>query len=437
MSLESFFCKANAILGIPATIIFLCVGIILTIKTKFIQIRALPRLFSFFTKGIERLKLKDAKTINPFHALFASMAGSVGIGNIVGPSVAITMGGPGALFWLIAYMFFGAVSIFTESTFAFHTRKITKDGNITSGPTEYLKLVSKWLSSWYGLAMMILFGIWSGTQTNTLANILAKESIPHWWVGLSMAAIVIIILRGGAKRVGYVASKLVPFMCVLYVAFSLFIIFKDLTALKHAFSLIFSSIFSPAAAVGGFAGATILKAMRWGVFKSVHSTEAGMGTASITHSVADAKRPVDQGILSMLAILVDGLLCLLSGIIIIVTGLWCTSSVIDSTLIYTAFKAHTPILGDIILVISVALFATTSVIGNSFMGIQTYASLTKHRLTNLYIYYTAIAVFIGSIVSIPLVWHICDFVLIFVAVPNVVSLAILAFKKPDVLKLPQ
>ena len=435
MNLEHFFCTANAILGIPATIIFLCVGILLTVKTKFIQIRALPRLFSFFTKGIERSNIENAKTINPFHALFASMAGSVGIGNIVGPSVAITMGGPGALFWLIAYMFFGAVSLFTESTFAFYTRKITKEGNITSGPTVYLQLISKWLSSWYGLAMMILFGIWSGTQTNTLANILAKESIPHWWVGLSMAAIVIVVLRGGAKRVGYVASKLVPFMCVLYIAFALYIIFKDITALKNAFHLIFSSIFSPAAAVGGFAGGTILKAMRWGIFKSVHSTEAGMGTASITHSVADTKKPVDQGILAMLAILIDGSLCLLSGIIILVTGLWHTTSTIDSTLIYSAFKAHTPFFGDLILVISVALFATTSVIGNSFMGIQTYASLTKHRLTNLYIYYTAIAVFIGSIISIPLVWHICDFVLIFVAVPNVISLAILAFKKPEVLKL--
>jgi len=250
-----------------------------------------------------------------------------------------------------------------------------------------------------------------------------------------MAVIVIVVLRGGAKRVGYVASKMVPFMCVLYIAFSLFIVLKDIAALKEAFRLIYSSIFSPAAAVGGFAGATIFRAMRWGIFKSVHSTEAGMGTASITHSVADTKRPVDQGVLSMLAIFVDGFLCLLSGIIILVTGLWCTTSNIDSTLIYSAFKAHTPVLGDLILVVSVALFAITSVIGNSFMGIQTYASLTKHKWTDVYIGYTAVAVFIGSLVAIPLVWHICDFVLILVAVPNVVSLAILAFKKPKVLEL--
>lgn len=435
MNIELFFSKANAILGLPATIIFLLVGIILTIKTKFIQIRALPRLISFFTKGIKREKIGNAKTINPFHALSAAMAGSVGIGNIVGPSVAITMGGPGALFWLVAYTFFGAVSLFVETTFAFKTRKITKDGNIIGGPTEYLKLVHRWLSSWYGLVMIILFGIWSGTQTNTLANILAKESIPKWWVGIAMAVIVVIILRGGAKRVGIVASKLVPLMCVLYISFSLFIILKDLTALKHAFILIFSNIFSPSAAVGGFAGASILQAVKWGVFKSIHSTEAGMGTSSITHSVADTKEPVDQGVLSMLAIMVDAFLCLLSGLLVISTGLWHTSGKIDSTLIYTAFKAHTPFLGDIILVVSVTLFAVTSVIGNSFMGIQTFASITKHKLLNAYIAFTALAVFLGSIVSVPLIWHICDFLLIFVAVPNVVSLAILAFKKPEVLKM--
>ena len=435
MNLESFFCTINMALGLPATIIFLGVGIILTVKTKCIQIRALPRLFSFITKGFQRSDDKKIKTIKPFHALSTAMAGSVGIGNIVGPSIAILMGGPGALFWLVAYTFFGAVAVFTETTFAFHTRERTKDGNIISGPTQYLKLIHKWVANWYGFAMMILFAVWSGLQSNTLANILAKENISQWWVGLSLAILVVVVLSGGAKRVGMVASRLVPFMCILYVSFALFIIFKNFSALKGAFHLIISSVFTPVAAVGGFAGTTIINSMRVGIFKSIHSTEAGMGTMSIPHSMTDAKRASDQGIIAMYSILVDAFLCILSGLVIISTGLWCASSTIDSTLIYTAFKGHSLFLGDFILFICITLFAITSIIGNSFMGTQTYASFTNHRWLSIYTAFTAIVVYCGSIVSISLVWHICDFVLVFVAITNVVSLAILAFKKPDVLNL--
>ncbi|MFC1841668.1 alanine/glycine:cation symporter family protein [Candidatus Dependentiae bacterium] len=435
MNLVDFFSKANVILGIPATFIFLAVGIILTLKTRFIQFRALPKLWAFITQGFGRTKGKNIKTISSFHAMFAAMATSLGMGNIVGPSVAIVMGGPGALFWLVAYTFFGGVSRFAETTFAMFTRKKTEDGNIISGPIQYLKLVNRWVARWYGLVMIAVFAIWSGLQSNTLANILAKEHVPKWWVGLALAVIVLIVLHGGAKRVGLVASKLVPFMFILYLTFALWVILRDIGALQNALRLVFASIFSPISAVGAFAGTTVMNAMRVGVFQSIYITEAGLGTSSIPHSMSDATRPTDQGLLAMYSIVADAFLSFISGLLIIVTGLWLTVSDIDSTLVYTAFKEYTPVLGDFILIVSITLFVTTTVIGNSFNGTQSFASFTKHRWVGFYKIFTAVIIFLGSIVGMSLVWQIVTFAIIFVAVPNVISLAILAFKKPEVLDI--
>ena len=435
MDLVGFFKQANIFLGGPATIIFLIVGMVLTIKTRFIQFRALPRFWRFITHGFGRQEGKNIKTISSFHAMFAAMATSLGMGNIVGPSIAIVIGGPGALFWLVAYTFFGGVMRFVETSFALFTRKKTKDGKIISGPTQYLKLVHTWLAGWYGWIMIVLFAVWSGLQSNTLANMLAKENVPQWWVGLALAIIVMVVLHGGAKRVGLVASKLVPFMFILYLSFSLWVILGDLTALQHALKLIFSSIFSPAAPIGAFAGASVMTAIRAGVFKSIFITEAGLGTSSIPHSMSDAKNHTDQGILAMYSIIADGFLAFISGLLVIVTGLWSTVSNIDSTLVYTAFKTYSPPFGDFILIVSVTLFVITTVIGNSFNGMQSFASLTHHKGVEYYKIFTALVIFVGSIMSVPLIWYLVDFIIIFVAVPNVISLTILAFKKPEVLEI--
>ncbi|MFC1842415.1 alanine/glycine:cation symporter family protein [Candidatus Dependentiae bacterium] len=437
MNLVEFFSRANEMLGIPAAFIFLSAGIILTLKTRFVQFRALPQLWSFITKGFGRHEDKEEKTISSFHAMFAAMATSLGMGNIVGPSIAIVMGGPGALFWLVAYTFFGGVTRFTETSFAMFTRKKTEDGHIISGPIQYLKLVHKWVANWYAVVMIIVFAVWSGTQANTLANILAKEGVPQWWVGIALAIIVSIVLHGGAKRVGLVASKLVPFMFILYLLFALWVLLKDFAALQGALKLIFSSIFSPAAPLGAFVGSTVVNAMRAGIFQSIYITEAGMGTSSIAHSMSDAKKNTDQGLLAMYSIVADAFLSFLSGLIIIVTGVWCIASKPDSTLIYTAFKQNTPVLGGFILIVSIALFVTTTVIGNSFNGMQSFASFTKHKGIEYYKIFTAIMIFLGSIMSMPLVWQLVGVVITFVAVPNVVSLVILAFKKPHVLDIHQ
>ncbi|MCK5632168.1 sodium:alanine symporter family protein, partial [bacterium] len=355
---------------------------------------------------------------------------------IIGPSIAIMTGGPGALFWMVSYAFFAGIIKFTEVTFALHTRSKTSTGEIISGPTQYLKLVHSFLARWYGLVIIAVFAIWSGVQSNTLASILQKENIPEWQTGLILAIIVMIVLSGGAKRVGFFASRLVPLMCLFYVSFALLILFKDLTALKAAFLSVFQNAFSPAAATGGFLGASVFAAMSAGIFKSIYATEAGLGTSAIPHSVADVKNPTDQGILAMFSVVADAFFSFMSGLVILVTGMWMVGeSGLDNTLMYEAFKMNSPALGRFVLIISLSLFVITTVIGNSFNGSQSFGSITRYRWMGLYRVFTVAIIFFGALVSVPIVWKIVDIMIILVAVPNVIGITILAFKKPEVLKI--
>ena len=254
---DAFCLWFKTFFAVPATILFFVVAIILTLKTGFIQLRGVSRFLRLLSHGLKRKQEHDAKgritTIGSFHALFAAMASTIGMGNVVGPSVAIMVGGPGALFWLLVYIFFGAASKFTEVTFALSTRVESARGLI-GGPMQYLRLVHPFLALWYTSVMIFLFMSWSSLQSNTLASILQFESVPAVYVGIFLAAIVLLVLSGGAQRVGNFASKLVPLMFVLYVVFSVGILCSHMAALTQAITLIFHSIFNPASAVGGFAG---------------------------------------------------------------------------------------------------------------------------------------------------------------------------------------
>ena len=204
-------------LTIPSTLLFLLVGVILTYKTGFIQIKALPKLFSLLMKKRKKQNVLSGKnTISSFQALSTALATTLGMGIIVGPSIAIITGGPGALFWLVLYAFFGGVTKFTEVSFAMFTRTKAKDGTILGGPMNYLKLVHPYIANWYGFAMLFLFAGWSSLQTNTLAGFFALEGVPPWIVGIGLGSFILVVLNGGAKRVGYITSKMVPLMCVLY-----------------------------------------------------------------------------------------------------------------------------------------------------------------------------------------------------------------------------
>ena len=423
----------------PSTLLFFGVAVALTLLTGFVQFRGFPRFVKLLTQGFKRKKEHDLKgkvtTISSFHALFAAMASTIGMGNVVGPSVAIMVGGPGALFWLLTYIFFGAASKFAEVTFALQTRIETPRGLI-GGPMQYLRLISPVLALWYTSVMIFLFMSWSSLQANTLASIMVHEHVPPIIIGLLLALIVILVLNGGAQRVGDVASKLVPIMFVLYVTFALGILCTDLSAVWHAIKLVCHSIFTPASAVGGFAGASVLTAMQTGIYRSILITEAGVGTSSIPHAMADTQRPVDQGLLALFSMVSDALLSTLSGLLVLVTGVW-TTGVFRSTLIYEAFSAHAPVYGKYVLILSVSLFVITTVIGNTFNGMQSFASLTRYRFVKFYITLSGVAIFAGAILPVQFMWNIMDVLLTLVAIPNVIGLLLLAITRPQVLRLPK
>ncbi len=433
MNFISFLSWVNdELLVLPTVVLFFGISIILTLKTHFAQIRAFPRFLQLIAGGVQRQQ--EGNTISSFHALFTAMATTIGMGNVVGPSIAIMTGGPGALFWLVAYMFFGSVIKFIAVTFALYTRVQTSEGNIIGGPMQYLKLASPFLAQWYSHLVIILFLIWSSLQANTLASVLAYEYIPQGVTGLGLALFVYVVLSGGARRVGILASRLVPFMFFFYVLFALFILFKDISALKGAILLVLQSITSRTAAIGGFAGASIFYAMQSGVLRGILITEAGLGTSSIPHAIADTKRPTDQGILAMCSTAADATLSILSGLLILVTGVW-TKGEFRSTLIYEAFRLHSPFVGRYILVLSISLFVITTVMGNGFNGMQSFSVLTRYRWIKAYIIFASIVVFIGALMPVPLVWQLADLIMIMIAVPNLFGLLMLTFRIPKVLDI--
>lgn len=435
MTVNSFFdWLNNDILAHPSIIFFFLVSIILTIKTGFIQVRAFPRFLRLIFKGVDQQESRG--TISSFHALFTAMGTTIGMGNVVSPSLAIMVGGPGALFWMIFYMFFGSVTKFCEVVFALTTRKELADGFILGGPIQYLRSVSRFLSLWYGYIIVIVLMSWSGAQANTLANIMKLEGFPDWAVGGFLATFVVIALSGGAQRVGDVASKMVPVMFVLYVTFALTIILRDPGLLMTVIKQVLHDAFTPAAALGGFMGSTILQAMREGVFRGIFITEAGLGTSSIAHSLADTKRPTDQGILAMGSMLADAFLSLLSGLLVLLTGVW-TVGQFRSTLTYEVFKLNAPGLAQYVLLFSVTLFVLTTVMGNSFNGVQSFGILVNDdkRLLRLYVACTVVAIFIGALVPMRLLWNIMDTLLILAAIPNLIGILILVYRRPDVIRV--
>lgn len=428
MSLIDICTHIIDVVAMPAMLLYLSVGIFLTFKTRFIQVRALPRLIRLLSGGVKHHKTKGEKSINPFHALLTAMSTTIGMGNIVGPTIAVTTGGPGALFWLVAYAFFGAVTKFTEVIFAMETRVKLKGGEIIGGPTQYLKEVSPYLAMWYGGLTMFLFAGWSAQQANTLANIFELEAVPPWVTGFLLAFIVFVVLLGGIQRIGEVASKLVPFMFVLYVTFALSILFSDFSALRDAISLVFESAFKPCAAVGGFVGASIIAAMQQGIHRSIYITEAGLGTASIAHAMADTDRHADQAILAMFSVAADMILSILSGLIVIVTGLWVRGG-FSNTLVYEAFKVYSPGIGKWVLLASITLFVLTTVIGNSFNASQSFASFSKYRWMLWYYAALAAVIFAGALADVVLVWKLMDIAQVLIAVPHLIGLLILASRK--------
>ena len=407
------------------SIVFLIVGIFLSFLLKFPQLRKGRRFLQIISSHDIQTSTKN--TISPLQALLTAMSTSLGSGSIAGVPLAIVMGGPGALFWLVAYAFFGSVTKFTEVAFAIKYRTRAEDRSIIGGPTSYLWNVHPFLAYWYGACAMILFAGWSGLQTQALSEVFFRLGVNEYITGTITSLFILYMLVGGAKRIGKLSSYLVPVMCTSYLVTCLFILLQDISLLGQMFLLVCQHAFTPAAATGGFAGATILMTIRQGVFKSAYVTEAGIGTAAFPHALADTDSATDQGTLAMYSVAIDAFFCLISGFVVLVTGVW-TLQAPCNTLIYDAFNIGLPIIGPAILIFSLILFVTGTALGNSFNGSKSFGFFTGNRYLIIYYIFVASIMFLGSITQTLTLWNIIDYIMPLTAIPNLIGIIYLSIK---------
>ena len=429
-----FFKLNEGVLLVP--FVFLLIGsIVLTCKTRFVQFRAIPRIFGLVFEAFKSKSSSGSHTIRSHRALFTAMSSSLGIGNILSPVIAIGFGGPGALVGFLLAMIFGCATIFTEVTFSLHSREVSSDGSIMGGPMQYLnKGIGGFVAFVYALGTCLMLVAWSGRQSNALASLLSLRGIPTYATGLVVAVVVAIVLLRGIKAIGNVASKLVPIMFVLYTSALLWIIFRNSGNMLYVFKLIYKSLFTPNAMIGAGVGVGIFSAMRWGLSNAFFANEAGLGTATIPHSMANTDNPVDQGTLAMVSVYTSGIICLLTGIAILLTGVWKQPGLpFDIMMLFRMFTEQFSYFGGIILSIVVFLFAFGAMMGNSYNGGQCVSYITKRRWIWYYYIFMAVVIFVSATMDVRRIWVIGDLCMAFVAVPHIISIVILAYKEGHLL----
>jgi AGCS family alanine or glycine:cation symporter len=428
---------SNSLLFLPALLV-LFAGLLISILTGFIQIRAIPTMCRLFVSTLSNRKQStDVHSISPYRALLTSLSTTLGTMSIVAPMVAIKLGGPGAVAGFVISMFLGGAVSFTEVSLALRHRKKMEDGTIMGGPMQYLAdKVHPWLAKWYAAATMVLLLVWCSNQANTVADLLDDFYIPDYVTGLVLAGLVFVALIGGIQRIGSISAKLVPVMFVIYLTSSLWIVFTHLGEVPRVFRMVFEACTGGEGMAVGAATGGIVQALRWGLLKGVSSNEAGVGTATIPHSKADIKCPVEQGVLSLVAIYSTGFISLISCFLTLLSGTWADPSVPVGVRTATAtFAIYLPQIGPIILLICTLLFAYGTILGNNYNGSQCFGYLTRQRYIRLYHVFTCFVVFGGAVVNVQLIWVMSDFFLIPVLLPNIIGIIILSFKERGILTL--
>lgn len=412
-------------------------GLFLMLGLGFFPIRKLLPSFVLMWKSRSGSESEKGE-ISPFNALMTSLAATIGTGNIAGVATAIFLGGPGAIFWMWITALVGMATKYAEAVLAVNYREVDVNGAYVGGPMYYIKngLGEKW--KWLAVAFSIFgaiaaFGIGNTIQANSVAEALnAVFEIPAWLTGTVMALIVYAVLVGGIKRIGHVASKLVPLMSILYVGCAAVIIIQYIDAVPAALALIVNDAFTGTAAAGGFAGAGVMAAIRFGVARGVFSNEAGLGTAPIAHAAARTSNPVQQGKIAMLGTFIDTIIvCSMTALVIILTGSW-TSGETGAALSSYAFQAGMPGIGQYIVSIGLAVFALTTLLGWSYYGERCAEFLFGVRVIQYYRIAWVIAIPLGAVMSLDLLWLIADILNGLMAIPNLIALLLLS---PVVFKL--
>jgi len=437
--MESFeavlsFVSGQVLWGPPMLFALAFTGIYLTIGLKAIPLRKIGYAFKQLWSG--RTGQGDG-LISPFNALMTSLSATIGTGNIAGVATAIFAGGPGALFWMWCIALVGMATKYAEAVCAVHFREKDHAGNMVGGPMYYIKNGMgerwKWLATAFAVfGMLAGFGIGNTVQSNSVADALESSfGIEPLITGICLAVLVGLVLLGGVQRLAQVAGKLVPLMAILYVLAGIVTLAMYADQIPGAFGLIFTHAFSPSSAVGGFAGATVWAAIRFGVARGVFSNEAGLGSAPIAHAAAQTDSPVRQGTIAMLGTFIDTLIvCTITGLVIIVSGAW-TSGETGASLSTLAFSRALPG-GEYIVSLGLAVFAFTTILGWSYYSERCTEFLFGPKAVLPFRIVWVAAVPLGTALSLGLVWSMADALNAMMAIPNLIALMVLS---PIVFKL--
>ena len=401
-------------------------GILLTVRLNLIQILKLPKALKLIFKA----ENKGEGDINSFGALCTALAATVGTGNIVGVATAIMAGGPGALFWMWLAAFFGMATKYAEGVLAIKYRSTDSNGQVSGGPMYYIErgLGKKFkflavLFAVFGI-LVALLGIGTFTQVNSIAtSINTVLGIDPRITSVVVAVIVATIVFGGIKSISKVAEKVVPFMAIVYIILSLIIILCNTQAIIPALSAIFKGAFTGTAAIGGFAGATIVQAIQKGIARGVFSNESGLGSAPIAAAAAKTEWPAEQGLISMTGTFIDTIIiCTLTGLSIIVTGAWQVEGVKGAEVTQLAFSSVLPHIGPYLIMFCLSLFAFTTILGWCYYGERCLEYLSGVKLLNMYRLVFVVLVGITGFLNLEIIWTLADIVNGLMAFPNLIAL---------------
>ena len=423
---------ADAIVWGPVVLtLLLGTGLYLMLGLVFLPLRRLPFAFSLLWRGRQVSSLEKGE-ISPFNALMTSLAATIGTGNIAGVATAIFLGGPGAIFWMWITALVGMATKYAEAVLAVNYREQDEKGAYVGGPMYYIKngLGEKW--QWLAFLFALFgsvaaFGIGNTIQANSVADALeATLGVPAWQTGLVMAVLVCAVLVGGVRRIGSVAAKLVPLMGLAYLSAACFIIAQYWEGVPAALLLIVHDAFSGTAAAGGFAGAGVMAAIRFGVARGVFSNEAGLGTAPIAHAAAKTNSPVRQGQIAMLGTFIDTLvICTMTALVIILTGSW-VSGETGASLSALAFGRGLPNYGGYVVSFGLAIFALTTLLGWSYYGERCAEYIFGVKVIPWYRFLWVLVIPVGAMMDLEFLWLLADVLNGLMAIPNLLALLLLA-----------
>lgn len=434
----------NFIWGVPAMICIIGVGLLLSIRTGFLQIRKFPYAMKV-TLG-RMLKKREASdgALTPFQAVCTALAATVGTGNVAGVAGAIAIGGPGAVFWMWISAILGMCTKFSEVTLAVHFRETNEKGELVGGPMYYIKNGLK--KHWHWLAylfstfgVLTVFGTGNATQVNTITtaidsalynyNIISEDAAPmlNLIIGIVLAGLIALILLGGIKRIGQVTEKLVPFMAVMYIVLALGVVLLNIKNVPHVFGAIFAGAFRPASVTGGAVGSFFMS-MKKGVSRGIFSNEAGLGTGSIAHACADTRKPVKQGFFGIFEVFVDTIvICTLTALVILCSGVPIGYG--EAAGAELTINGFTSVYGGWVSIFTAAAmccFAFSTIIGWGLYGTRCVEFLFGSRANKPFMLLYALVAIAGATMNLGLMWSIAETFNGLMVIPNLIAVFLLS-----------